>query len=284
MIGNYIQQAATGSTGTITLGAASGANRQVISGNVPIGAEFQAIVALGDDREIGVYRLLTSTTAARVRIKETLKSGTFNRSNPTAVDLTAGGATIQLATEAGSFIAASNGAAYDDATGIKGRASVGEYDLDNANVGIGNTKHLYPWLRSAHGFVSSASIIVGVAAAQTVKIAAYEKLDNGEVGTAYGEFTSAGAIDVSTTGIKTATPASPIFIPSGELYVAVMASGAGCSLKGTTNPNPYWLGANASGVITGSLFRGGDFANFTEDETLSNWSRDANRVTVILNG
>lgn len=284
MIGNYIQQAATGSTGTITLGAASGANRQVISGNVPIGAEFQAIVALGDDREIGVYRLLTATTAARVAIKETLKSGTLNRVNPTAVDLTAGGGTIQIATEAGSFIPAGHGDPYSDGTGIIGRVSLGDYDLADANVGIGNTKHLYPYIRGSYGFVSSASIIVGVAAAQTVKIGAYEKLNNGDVGISYGEFTSAGALDVSTTGNKTATPASPIFLPSGEIYIAVMASAAGCSLKGNTGPGGFWLGANSSGVPTGSLFRGGNFANFTEDESSNNWSRDANRVTVFLNG
>ncbi|WP_299074972.1 hypothetical protein [uncultured Paraglaciecola sp.] len=284
MFGNYIQQAATGSTGTITLGAASGSDRHAISDNVPLGMEFSAIVSLGDDREIGIYRLLTATTAARVAIKETLKSGVLNRTNPTSVDLTAGGGTIQVATEAGSFISASSGDCYDDGTGIVGRTSLGDYDLANANVGIGNTKHMYPYIRSISGFVSSASIIVGVAAAQTVKIAAYEKLNNGEVGTSYGEFTSSGALDVSTTGNKTATPASPIFIPSGELYLALMASAAGCSLKGVTGPGGFWLGANSSGVPTGSLFRTGDFANFTEDESSSNWVRDANRVTIFLNG
>lgn len=281
---NWIKQSITaGGTGTITLGAATDAAHHVISNVTDTGKQFVAMFAEGDDREISLCTLLPSSQVSRVLVKETLVGGTYNRVNPTALNLSTS-ATMQVVADGNGYIKASRGLPYQASPGIIGSVSMEHAGSPLANVGTTTSRKAYPYQRATSGFVSQCSIVcAGAAVSGFARIAAHEVLDDGSPGISYGEFTSSGStLDLSTTGIKTATAASPIWLPSGPIFIVMQVSGAGISAKGVVGCTSGWLGTQADGDPVSSLFRTDDIAQIGEDETGNNWAEDTNCITFFL--
>ncbi len=288
MAGNWIQQnVTTGGTGNVVLGAASSAARHTIHGSVDIGKQFEACFEDGNDKEISLCTLVASTpttaTVARVAVKETLVSGTHNRTNPTALNLSTS-ATMRIVQDANGYLKAGRRIPYQAASGIVGNLSMHHTGLQLVTIALGPYRNAYPYKRGVAGFVSECSVICTVAlASATLRISAHEVLHDNTVGPSFGEFTSVGSeLDVSTTGIKTATAASPIWLPADDIYIVEQASANGVSCSGVSNCASMSLGVGANTVPIGALFRTDDISQIGEDETGNAWSANPHCVSFYL--
>ncbi len=286
MSGNNIQHGITaGGTGNITLGAVSGADRHTLLDAYSAGHHFHGSLKDGDDSEFGVYRIVTASPLVleRVNVIETIVSGAYDNTSPTAINVTTSG-TFQMVADANAIVDAPNGLPYASG-GIVGRTSLHDGDVDETNVGVGILRYMIPFIRLSTGPISSLSVICGVSpGACELKAYAYQKQHNGSPGVLFGEFTSASTMDMSSIGIKTATPASPIVVPDTEFYICIQASVTGCSLKGSTNTSGAWLGSESDGSVIGSIYRSDAYASAGGDETASTWLPSRNKHSIWLNG
>ncbi len=286
MSGNNIQHSITvGGTGNITLGAVSGADRHTLLDAYGAGHHFHGSIKEGDDSEFGVYRIVTASPLVleRVNVIETIVSGTYDNTSPTAINVTTAG-TFQMVADANAIVDAPNGLPYASG-GIVGRPSIHDHDVDGTNVGIGVFRYMVPFIRISNKPITSLSFVCAVSpGASEVKAFAYQKqYANGSPGILYGEFTSGSTIDTSTTGIKTATPASPIHVPDTEFFICIQASVTGVSLNGSAQTSGGFLGTESDGSVIGSLWRDVPYASVGEDETASTWSKTRNKHTIWLN-
>ncbi len=286
MSSNNVQHAViAGGTGNITLGPVSGAKRHSLLDDYSQGQHFYAAFKDGDDSEYGIYRIVTESPLVleRLLVKETISSSVFNKTNPTALDLTTS-ATFQIISDANALVYAPFPGGYPSG-GIVGRPSLGDYNVDEVNTNAGIFRHMIPYARNWNGPITSLGIVCAVPQPSAVMRAyLYQKQYNNAPGVMYGEFTDTAEIDLSTAGIKVAAASSPIDITDSEFYVCLQASVNSVSVKGTTTSSGIWLGTEPDGTVIGSLYRSIDYASAGGDESASTWLPNRNKISVWLNG
>lgn len=88
MIANWVRQAVSaGGTGNLTLGSADAGFIDLNTG-IGQGPRFTYVIEDGSNREVGIGYLSASTTLVRATVLETLVSGTYDKTSPSAINVT----------------------------------------------------------------------------------------------------------------------------------------------------------------------------------------------------
>ncbi|SET44413.1 hypothetical protein SAMN05216326_12732 [Nitrosomonas marina] len=256
MLANFAKETiSAGGTGNLTLSGAVDAAH--ISLNTAIGQNnpFWYLAEDGNDREIGVGHLSAATTLVRDQVHETLNGGTLDRTSPAALDLSTS-ATISIVAASQTMIAPHYGNFYP-ASGVQGMCSMGQgAEASSSHTLWNNDLICVPFWWGCSKMVSEVSVRCFTSVATCVaRVGIYTIAPNGKPGYLLKEFTDVAEIALDTTGIKTATPAAPFWLPSGFYYMAVIANTGSADLAGPQYaPAGLFMGLDSSGVRILSIF------------------------------
>lgn len=282
MHANWVKQGVSaGGTGNLTLSAAA-SGFIAFSDAFAVGALFWYDITDGNDREIGIGKLSDSTTLVRVAVRETLVSGTLDRTAPTAISVTTS-ASVAVAATAEGILGAHPGAFFSS-SGFGGMCSMGQVDESAGTQQIAaNYLHMFPFWWAATIEVSQASVWCSTTAAGSVmRLGIYSVHSNGGPGLLLKEFTDAATINVATSGAKTATPTSKLWLPSGFYFMGALGNGSPYLKCPQYSPGGLGLGVDSSGVRNTSLHRALTYGALPTDETAASYSQSQYRLSVWL--
>lgn len=218
MLANGIKETtATTGTGTVTLAQVTGYAR--FSSAFPTGSLVQYAIKDGNNWEWGTGTTGASNTLARTYVSATLVSGTYTINGESVITLS-GNAEVYCSSQGGNWQGVNgsqpvNNAYFAKFGGGQYRVGTGYY------TGAGRTS---PILCPRPFLLKKLAIAVStLAATSTVKGAVYA--DNGSNYPGKRLYIT-GAYDVSTTGVKEETLATPLFMPPG-LYWTAIGDGTG---------------------------------------------------------
>lgn len=252
MLANGIKQTSTTSgTGALTI-----AN---VTGSVPLAAAFAigqlfaySIYTGGDSapafREAGLGYLSASNTLVRAKVSATFDGSTYNQSSPTATDFGGASVTIICTPHAGTLESMLP-------TVDKTSASVARYiqsagrNMNQTSLALSPLRLYYmPFLLKTAAPIVSLMLSVGTAgaASTTARLGLYAMTENGYPGQLLA---TTGALDVSTTGQKVGTLATPLNLPPGWYVLAVVSDG-GPSVNAATTGGSNMIGGNPFGYTT----------------------------------
>lgn len=254
----------TTGTGNITLAAASGYPR--ISAVVGLNKMFSYGVlddSTGAPIESGIGYLSDANTLVRSKIVETMVSGTFDNTSPTAVTLAAGSKRVICAPLARTIdqvlplIGNTNGNKFilNDCLNTQSNIA-GAYPLD-----LSGRLNVHPWKHPYGGEIDGFSVYVSTAQAATIlRIGLYSVGINGLPNKLIVEGSS--SIDLAATGNKVTTFTPQVLAP-GWYYIgllmtattAVLSGSAQTSGEAITKACPWGVGndmnAGFGGYATG---------------------------------
>lgn len=244
-----------GGTGNLTL---SGAITGHVTLNNAVGTNrfFTYVIEDGGDYEIGYGYLSASTTLVRSAVQQTIVSGTIDFTSPAALNVSTS-AIVGIDTAAQGVMGAHSGHTFAG-TGVKGIMSLGSvHGAGTASGSFNNYLNMDPYLWCASKYVTQCSVhVVGTAASAVLRIGIWSKAPNGKPGVLLKEFTDTATIDCSTSGAKTATPSSGIWLPSGDYFIGAVGNSASITIKCPQySPSALDLGMTSAGVENCSLFR-----------------------------
>lgn len=244
-----------GGTGNLTL---SGAVTGHVTLNNAVGTNrfFTYVIEDGGDCEIGYGYLSASTTLVRSVVQQTIVSGTIDFTSPSALSVSTS-ATVGIDTAAQGIMGAHSGFAFA-ASGVNGICNLGEaHSGDIAAGGLNGYLNMNPFLWACSKYVTKCMVyVVGTSAGAELRIGIWSKATNGKPGVLLKEFTDAATIDCSTSGAKTATPTTGIWLPSGDYYVGVVGNNAAITIRCPQySPNSLDLGLTSAGAENLNLFR-----------------------------
>ena len=276
---------ATTGTGTVTLSAVTGFPRfsQVLS----VGQFVDYAIQDGNNWEWGVGKVAASNTLERTLITAKFEGGTYSKSPATGLSLS-GSATVFCTPSADTFGAAKGG--NDVATRAPFLVWSAHNVFTNATI-VGATVDAnvlnwspWTWPAGAQRFATGLSVQVTTAAGTKMRVGIVEL---GDTAASHKLVAQTGDIDASTTGIKTATFASPIYLPLASYMMVIMAdaavtlaasqgvatNGTLCSSAASLFPRTRWLGGGSAGwtVITDAMV-----------QTTSGASSDAHKPHIIV--
>ncbi|SEN74328.1 hypothetical protein [Nitrosomonas marina] len=249
MLANFAKETiSAGGTGNLTLSGAVDAAH--ISLNTAIGQNnsFWYLAEDGNNREIGVGHLSAATTLVRDQTHETLNGGTLDRMSPAALDLSTS-ATISIVAAAQTMITPHPGNFYP-ASGVQGMCSMGQGAEAGSSHNLFNNDLIFvPFWWACSKMVSEVTVKCLLSVATCVaRIGIYTIALNGKPGYLLKEFTDVAEISLDSTGLKTAAPAAPFWLPGGFYYMAVIANTGSADLAGPQYaPAGLFMGLDSSG-------------------------------------
>jgi hypothetical protein len=269
MIANWVKETiSAGGTGNLTLSGAATAHITVNTGmglNVPVLYSAED----GNNREVGIGHLTTSTNFVRDTVLETLSSGTLDRTSPAALNLSTS-TIISINASSQAFAAAGNGSAYP-AGGLTGFHSMGLVSQDNSTVALTTSNRwFFPMWWIASKLVTQIGVECTTGATSAVaRVGIYARASSGKPGILIKDFTDASTIDVSTSGIKVATPTAGFWLPSGFYYICIHTSTGSPSFSSphSVTRAPLFLGTTSAGVINSAIFRVVAYGALSSDES-----------------
>lgn len=284
MLGNWTRQPVTaGGTGNLTLGSPA-AGFIALSQTAPIGARFVYVIDDGTSggREVGVGYLSDSATLVRETILETLVSGTLTRSSATAITVSTE-ASVMLSDAAQNFMAGWRpDITVADGSGFAGFHSLGHTHEGRAAQGL-TAGYLFcmPFIWPASMRISQVAVSVQASAASSsLRIGLYAARSGGP-GQKLIEFTDSATIDTSSTGLKTATSASPIFLPAGAYHLAATcSSGTPTFSRPQYSPGSGFYGVHASGYGINTINRAFTFGALPSDESGQSYTMGTNQQMI----
>jgi hypothetical protein len=197
------------------------------------------------ERGVGSLVLSTGVLTRSVIGATWTSGGSYNVANPTALSFGSTAANIQILLTATANTQRPAQPSIQNAFGDTRWQPINTRCQADSNAGAltltNGTEYLIPIEFSFARPITSIGVEVTTAAAGSARVALYEWDTDGLGGNLITEFTSAAQIDLSTTtGVKSVTPASPIWIPPGWYYVWVQAN-VGAALR-------IYVGAGSSGA------------------------------------
>lgn len=258
MLGNGIKQTTTSvGTGGWTLAAVAGSPTLIApSGPFTVGRQFSYVAYTGTDaapvfREAGIGVMTSSTAMTRPRISATFDgTATYNDINPTPTDF--GGATVTVICTPHAATTPSVLVTVDGQTaGINRFLTSAGRSAGQSPQGLGiNLVSYVPFLlRSGATVVALAYSVTAAVASSVMRLGIYTVNEKGYIGKLLA---TTADIDTSATGVKVGTLATPITLPPGDYYTAVVAS-AGITGISYTTGNGHILGGGPLGHASGSV-------------------------------
>jgi hypothetical protein len=244
-----------GGTGNLTL---SGAVTGHVTLNNAVGTNrfFTYVIEDGGDYEIGYGYLSASTTLVRTQVQQTIVSGTIDFTSPAALTVSTS-ATVGIDTAAQGVMGAHSGYAFAG-TGVQGIMSLGSvHGAGTASGSFNNYLNMDPFQWCASKYVTQCMVhVVGTAASAVLRIGIWSKATNGSPGRLLKEFTDSATVDCSTSGAKTATPSSGIWLPSGDYFIGAVGNNSSITIKCPQySPSSLDLGMTSAGFENCSLYR-----------------------------
>ena len=262
MLNSWVKETVSaGGTGNLTLSGADGTDR--ITANAAFGTDFpfRYFIEDGNDRESGWGHLSASTTLVRDAIIETLVSGTYDRTSPSAINVSA---------SAKVFCGIGTGAVPSCYSAVSSESAA--YIIPN-NYSAGGAVNLtltadrmyyWPALFNFCGEITGAVVDVQTnVALSNTRVGLYTIGTDGEPENLIAE---TGDIDSGTSGTKTAawSGGGTIFLYPGWYYLGAVSDG-GITLAGRNKE--YQMGGGPHGVASNLLE-----SHAVLYETLSLWS------------
>lgn len=244
-----------GGTGNLTL---SGAVTGHVTLNNAVGTNrfFTYVINDGNDYEIGLGRLSASTTLVRVEVQQTIVSGTIDFTSPAALNVSTS-ATVGIDTAVQGIMGGHSGYSYA-ASGVQGIMSFGTVNAGGtAAGGFNGFLNMDPFYWPASKYVTQCMVhVVGTAASAVLRIGIWNKATNGKPGYLMKEFTDAATIDCSTSGAKTATPTTGLWLPAGDYFIGAVGNSSSITIKASLySPSSLDLGMTSAGTENTNLFR-----------------------------
>jgi hypothetical protein len=285
MLANWVKQAVSvGGTGNLTLGSADSG---YVTCNDAIGTNifFWYSIEDGTSREIGMGYLSASTTLVRSQVRETLVSGTLDRTSPAAINVTTA-AKVSIVSSSQSMQGAHSGNFFPSGviTGMCSAGTVSETGTANALT----TAHLsaYPFWWPCSKQVSTASVyVVATSASQTARFGIATIAANGKPGVLIKEFTDSATVDCASSGAKVMTPAASFWLPAGWYYILAQGSSATPTFKCPIySPSGNFLGVISGGGNTFSAFMTNTYGALpTSDLSGNTWTLNSPALSIWLN-
>lgn len=256
----------TTGTGTVTLSAVTGFPRfsQVLS----VGTFVDYAIQDGNNWEWGVGKVAASNTLERTLITAKFEGGTYSKNPATGLSLS-GSATVFCTPSADTFgIARGGNSTTGLAPGKIWSANIVFTSAAVAGQNCAQNKLTYvPWVwpSGVQRIIKSLSVNVMLAGGTKMRIGITEL---GDQASEHRLIAQTADLDTSTTGIKTHTFSTPLYLPLDRYMMVLIFDGAP-NLAGAQGivPDPY------SAILTTALYPRtraesfGAFAGWTEITT-----------------
>jgi len=269
MLGNFVKQAvSSGGTGNLTLGSADTGYSTldtVVGQNV-----FVPYTIEDGDRETGIGYLSDATTFVRSTIHDTLVSGTYDNTAPTAINVTTAAKLMITASASGTFCHPNASAGLGDAAGINLCPAAGAWD-QGLSLAASGTAMFIPVIWFASKTITRLGVrlqvVAGSAGASSCTAALFHVGTDGKPGRRICSFGDLGDMRTTAAGTIMQTPAlSPaVFLPPGVYYLGLLptytgtapqirsTAGAGMiqstGLVGSTSGQQYLWGTVSAGNL-----------------------------------
>lgn len=277
MRANFVKEAVDtggGGTGNLTLTSETG----FITFNTAFGTgrKFIYVIEDGNDREVGVGYLSTTTTLVRETIIETLVSGTLDRTSPSAIDAAVGSTVSLSATDTGA------GMMPPFFTG-SGAAGVLITPWGNETGGTmalsANYIYVLPVYVAVSGMYDTIHFSVSTAGTGSAHLGLYEIQTDGQPGKRLIDFTSGGAVSTASTGIKSSSASAKVHLSAGYYFVEYVTDNAATLRRSPYSFSGLFLGAKSIGLQINHLYRTYTFAALPSDESSAVWSEGTDGST-----
>lgn len=244
----------TAGTGALTLSDPGGCVTP--NSAFPFNFRFKYAIYTGGDsapvfRESGIAYLTSATSMTRAKVNATADgAGNLNTTNPTATDFAGATVTIICTPDAASL--ESMLPAVDGVSTINRVVSPANRNVNTSTLALTALRcHYAPsLLRLMPPAVNLQINVTTPGASGTVaRLGVYALLENGYIGPLLA---TTGDIDVSTTGLKVATLTTPVTLPPGWYYLAIVSSGAPTITAWVSNAANS-LGGHPLGAVSGGL-------------------------------
>ena len=258
-----------GGTGNLTLSGAATTANCTFNAAFGTNSPFVYLAEDGTSKEIGIGYLSASTTLVRTTILETLVAGAVTRNAPSALSLSTA-TTVSIAASTQNSVAPWEPYFFTTGNSLSGVTSLGNTDELAATSSLTiNYLFAIPFNLAVTGYFTAASLYVSTAGAagSVVRVGIYSVAPTGVPGKLLKEFTSTAALDTTTTGAKTATPSTGIYLTAGMYFIVLLAGVAAPTVKGPQySPAGYFLGATGT-VRNSGIIRSFAYAALPADET-----------------
>lgn len=230
MFGNAIKQT-TSSTGTGNLTLSSVSGYPQFSDVFALNQQFSYVLLDSGDKfiEAGIGYLSGSTTLVRAKVSSTYVSSTYNASTATAASLS-GTTTVICALHAATTEAPL--ATVDSQSASVNRFLLSAHHNNSLTTQTMGADRLYytPFLLRTGAQITALSISVAtLAVGSSAKAGIYTCNEKGYIGSLLA---SVSGLDCTSTGVKTVSLGSPVFLPAGWYYIGFVATGAAPGLLG----------------------------------------------------
>lgn len=225
MLGNGIKQTtATTGTGALTLSAVTGypTLADVFALNQPF--SYTLLDSAGLFIEAGVGYLSSSTVMVRAKVSATFISAAYVNQGATAASLT-GTTTVICTPNAGSMLSGFQNVDAQSASVLR-YLSTASRNCNFGTLALTANRCTYTVFELKTAVVLSAllfNVTVAGAGGTTARMALYACNEKGYMGSILAGNTVAH--DTSSTGTKTETLATPLFLPAGWYFTAIACSG-----------------------------------------------------------
>ena len=258
-----------GGAGNLTLSGAATTSNCTLNNAIGTNNPFTYLADDGTSKEIGIGYLSASTTLVRTTVLETLVSGTLSRNAPSALNLSTA-TTVSIVASAQTSVAPWEPYYFTNGNSLSGVTSLGSVDEMTTGFAVAiNFLYAIPFNLPVTGYFTSASVYASTAGAagSVLRIGIYADSATGVPGKLLKEFTSTAALDMTTTGAKTATPSAGIYLTAGYYHIVILAGVAAPTVKGPQySPAGYKLGATGAQRNSG-IIRAYTYAALPADET-----------------
>jgi len=275
MLANFVKETiSAGGVGALTL---SGKVTSFIDFNSAVGVNkyFNYTIEDGNDREVGIGHITTSTNFVRDTVLETLVSGVLDRTSPSAINATTAAEVMIVATSQRMSPNHYPGAFVGD--GLAGMGPQQGKSTDTQGNMITGYLFMMPfrWYSSQQIDEVAISVAAGLAG-QTAHMAIYEIDADGFPGNRLISFTETTALPLDTAGVKTQAADTAIDLPAGDYYMGFTCSSTTPTFKRPQYSGPFtFLGVKSSnGLQVNILNRVFTFAECPADESASSWTLD----------
>lgn len=225
MQANWVKQAVSaGGTGALTLGSADAGNITLNSA-VGVGPSFHYVIEDGNDKETGFGHLSASTTLVRDYVRETLVSGTYDNTSPTAINVTTSAKVMISATAAGVVEAMPRPcgtSAAERRVILTPNTSISSYSTDTL---VADYVYAVPFYWPGGRPIGNiyADVFTAAAAGKLLRVGIAVPNDDWS---ACAVVADVGGVAADSTGLKTFALGSALNLPAGWYVGLVCSNGA----------------------------------------------------------
>jgi hypothetical protein len=244
MLANAVKQTtATAGAGPLTVAIVT--NFLPLSQKFALNQPFQYSAYTGTDaapvfREAGIGALTASNVMARLSVRETSDGTTSNTIAPTATDF--GGASVTIiCTPLPMFTESMLPTVDAQSSAVSRFLTSAARNLNTSPTGPASGSAYYtPFLLRCAATITSLAVNVTTAAGAgaTAQIGIYACNEKGYVGARLAVAT----VDISTTGIKVATLSTPVALPPGWYYTALVGTDGTVRVTGYASTTSNMIG------------------------------------------